>query len=215
MRTKLSWVFGSVLMAAVAVVACSSDDDNKNNNGGGSGGSGGSGGQTADGGDHPHEDGGETTGACLSDSDKLAGKAGYCPDNKPASTVVKKCAVDCLLDSSATDKDACTRECVDEKTNNAFSAGCRDCYIALTTCGRENCTTPCLGTDEKACLACLCGDNKKKIDCYETFNECSGLGITYCQDLKDDKFEGYAPPDPAAQCDTDAGTDGGDEPDAE
>lgn len=217
MRTKLTWVFGSILVAAMAVTACSSDDDDKGNNGpgpgaGGSGGEGGSGGDGGDGGSGGDGGGGET-GACDNDADKAAGKAGYCPDNKSVSSIVSGCAINCLT----SDDENCTRDCVDEGTDSALSSGCRDCYIELTKCGSSNCVSVCLGNAGSAeCVACLCGENQKEIDCYAAFNECSGLGTTYCDEVENGTFTGYPEPDPPAQCDDgDAGTDSGDEdPDA-
>lgn len=205
MRTKLSWVMGSIFVAALAIAGCSSDDDNNDGtqNTGGSGGEGGSGGSGGSG-------GGSGEGACTNDSDRAASRAGYCPDNRSVSSIVSACAKECL-----TGGDDCTRECVDEGTNSALSAECRDCYIELTACGAKNCLQHCLSDPTSAdCLVCLCGDNAKQINCYEAFNECTGLGVTYCEDVANGTFEGYPEPEPPAQCDeTDGGTDGGDEPD--
>lgn len=208
MRTKFGWVLGSVLVAALAFAGCSDDDDKGNDpqNTGGSGGDGGSGGSGGSGGGSP------TEGACTNDSDKAAGRAGYCPGNKSVSAIVSECAINCLT----ADDENCTRDCVDEGTNSALSGECRDCYIELTQCGSANCVSVCLGnTGSEECVACLCGDNAKEVNCYAAFNECSGLGVTYCEDVANGTFEGYPPPDPPAQCDeTDGGTDGGDDPDA-
>ncbi len=209
MRTKLKWVFGSILVAAMAVTACSSDDDDNKNNGGegtgGSGGQGGDGGSGGDGGGTPGE------GACNNDDDKAAGKAGYCPDNKSVSSIVSGCALDCLGSANET----CTQDCVDEGTNNALSNGCRDCYIELTKCGSSNCLQSCLSDPGSAeCVSCLCGENDKEVDCYAAFNECSGLGTTYCDEVADGTFTGYPEPDPPAQCDDDDTDAGEDETDA-
>lgn len=205
MRTKLSWVFGSVLVAAFAIAGCSSDDDDNKSPGGGAGGAGGSG-QTTDGGEGgsgSETDGGETiTGACTNDSDKAASRAGYCPDNKSVSQIVSACAKDCLLVEDEAEKKTCVRECVEEDLKGALSAGCRDCYIELTACGTANCAAICLAdTSAPACISCLCGENKKNNDCYAAFNACTGLGVTYCEEVAEGTFTGYPEPEPAAQCD--------------
>lgn len=197
MRTKLSWVFGSVLVAAFAFAGCSSDEeDNKNNTGG----AGGSGGQTTDGGGGSggEGDGGETvTGACTNAEDKAAGRAGYCPGNRSVSQIVSACAKDCLL----SEEEGCVRDCVEEDLKGALSEDCRDCYIDLTACGSANCASVCLAdTSSNECISCLCGENKKEKNCYAAFNECTGLGVTYCEDVANGTFEGYPEPEPAAEC---------------
>lgn len=199
MRTKLNWVFGSVFVAAIAFAGCSSDDDNKGNNGCGAGGSGG---QTTDGGGgsggEGEGDGGPTvTGACDNEADKAAGRAGYCPGNRSVSQIVSACAKDCLLSQEET----CTRDCVEGDLKGALSEDCRDCYIELTACGSANCAAVCLAdTSSTECISCLCGDNKKETNCYAAFNECSGLGVTYCEDVENGTFTGYPEPEPAAEC---------------
>lgn len=204
MRTKLTFLFGSILVAAISVAGCSSDDDDKTPAGnGGAGGGGGSGGQTADAGNGNGDGDGDAgdvlKAACDNESDIAAGKAGYCPDNKSVSSIVSGCAIGCLLNDDA---DACTRECVDEDTDNALSGDCRDCYIALTTCGRVQCMSECIGdAGSKECVTCLCGGNKNEVDCYAAFNECSGLESPYCEQIASDTFEGYPEPDPPAVCD--------------
>lgn len=213
MRTKLTWIFGSLLAASIAVAACSSDDDdNKNGNPGGTGGTGG---QSADGGDN--DDGGNTiiTGACTNDSDKAASRAGYCPDNRSVSQIVSTCAKGCLF----SEEESCTGDCVEEDLDGALSAECRDCYIALTVCGRDNCVSVCASDPStNECITCLCGgeNNKKKVDCYAAFNDCSGLETTYCEDVANGTFTGYPEPDPPAECgEGDAGTDGDTDTDAD
>jgi hypothetical protein len=142
---------------------------------------------------------------CDNDQDRAARVRGYCPGNRNIQEVTGDCALDCLFQEDA---GGCIGDCIVTATDGELSVGCSTCVAATAVCGRDYCLNECISdTQSELCLACRCGQNADKHNCYDDYEVCSGTHLTDCDEIDAGTFVGY--PHYDAGCPGEGGGNGG------
>lgn len=142
----------------------------------------------------------------------------YCPGHESLAEVTGDCAKDCLLTPDASP--SCVEDCLRSRTGGQLDDPCLACHQALADCAKKYCIGPCAPDPTGLkCLNCMCGNNfvstdgapPTPVNCYVPFNQCTGLGLTYCEQYEAGTFDAFPPPQDAGACDVepDASPDAG------
>lgn len=143
-------------------------------------------------------------------SERAAVFRAYCPGHKSFAALNGECAIKCVLERDA-EAPTCVDDCLRTVSSGAITDPCIHCHAELVACARKNCLAKCVGGPlDLQCLDCMCGNNyPNAVNCYAPFNDCTGLGVTYCQAYEAGTFDGFPPPDDAGPCSDDDAADAG------